>query len=108
MVVDPEGTAQITADVAKSDLSNAWGRRFRNIDEVTKNLFLAGFNSEYDMMSVLKGQPWTLRGYNLLLEIYVPHKHRDDYAFQYIEASVRLYDIPRSLRTEARITEAIQ
>ena len=109
MVADPVGNAApITEDVARSDLTNLWTGRVQNIDEVTTNLFLAGFVSEGDMMSIIRGQPWTLRSHNLLIEMYVPDRERDDYAFQYLDASIRLYGIPRELRTKDRIREIIQ
>ena len=109
MVADPVGNAApIMEDVDISDLTNLWRGRVQNIDEVTTNLFLAGFVSEGDMMSIIRGQPWTLRSHNLLIEMYVPDRERDDYAFQYLDASVRLYGIPRELRTEDRIKEIIQ
>src|SRR6185437_1621608 len=45
MVADPVGNAApITEDVARSDLTNLWRDRVNNIDEVTTNLFLAGFD----------------------------------------------------------------
>ena len=109
MVADPVGNAApITEYVARSNLTNLWRGRVQNIDEVTTNLFLAGFVSEGDMMSIIRGQPWSLRSHNLLIEMYVPDRERDDYAFQYLDASVRLYGIPRELRTEDRIKEIIQ
>ena len=60
------------------------------------------------MLSVIRGQPWTLRGQNLLIELYVPTRNRDDYAFQYMDATIRFYGIPKFLRTENRISEIIQ
>jgi len=46
MVADLVGNAApITEVVARSDLTNLWRGRVQNIDEVTTNLFLAGFVS---------------------------------------------------------------
>jgi len=70
MVADPVGNAApIMEDVARSDLTNLWRDRVNNIDEVTTNLFLDGFDTEGDMMSIIRGQPWTLRSHNLLIEM---------------------------------------
>jgi hypothetical protein len=109
MVADPAGNAPvIREDVARADLGNAWRGRVTTIDEVTTNLFLAGFDKEGDMLLVIRGQPWILRGQNLLLELYVDGRHRDDYGFQFLDASVRLYGIPRALRTEERNNEVVK
>jgi hypothetical protein len=64
---------------------------------------LAAFRSEADMMSIIRGQPWTLRNNNLLLEMYVQGRDTHDYAFQFLEVNVRLYDIPSMFRTENHI-----
>jgi hypothetical protein len=64
---------------------------------------LAAFRSEADMRSIIRGQPWTLRNNNLLLEMYVQGRDTHDYAFQFLEVNVRLYDIPSMFRTENHI-----
>lgn len=108
MVADPTGNGPvIRKEVARADLGNAWRGRVY-IDQVTDNLFLAGFAQESAMLSVMRNQPWILRSQNLLLELYVPGRNRDDYGFQFMDASVRLYGIPRALRTEERVNEIIQ
>ncbi|KXG24602.1 hypothetical protein SORBI_3007G064700 [Sorghum bicolor] len=52
MVADQTGNAApIAEDAARADFSNAWGSRVRDIDEVTTNLFLAGFCTEHEYMT---------------------------------------------------------
>jgi hypothetical protein len=109
MVADPrEGTRSIPEAIARSDLSNLWRSRLVSLDEVTANLFLATFRSEGDSMSVIRGQPWTLRNNNLLIELYVQGRDTNQYAFQFLEANVRFYGIPGKFRTEHHISRIIQ
>jgi hypothetical protein len=109
MVADPrEGTCSIPEALARSDLSNLWRGRLVSLDEVTVNLFLATFRSAGDSMSVIRGQPWTLRNNNLLIELYVKGRDTNQYAFQFLEANVRFYGIPGKFRTEQHISRIIQ
>jgi hypothetical protein len=109
MVADPrEGTRSIPEAIARSDLSNLWRGRLISLDEVTANLFLATFRTEGDSMSVIRGQPWTLRNNNLLIELYVQGRATNQYAFQFLEANVRLYGIPSKFRTEYHISRIVQ
>jgi hypothetical protein len=59
------------------------------------------------MMSIIRGQPWTLRNNNLLLEMYVQGRDTQDYAFQFLDVNVRLYGIPSMFRTENHIASII-
>jgi hypothetical protein len=82
MVADQSQNPRPTPEsIARVDLSNLWRGRLISLDEVTGNLFLAAFRSEADMMSIIRGQPWTLRNNNLLLEMYVQGRDTQDYAF---------------------------
>lgn len=79
-VADLWGNAQSTIEeIAQADLSNIWRDRAREIDEVTQNLFLAGSDTEGDMMWVIQRQSWILHGQNLLIEIC--KSRNDDYHF---------------------------
>jgi hypothetical protein len=109
MVADPrEGTRSISEAIARSDLSNLWRGRLVSLDEVTANLFLATFRTEGDSMSVIRGQRWTLRNNNLLIELYVQGRATNQYAFQFLEANVRFYGIPGKFRTEHHISRIVQ
>jgi hypothetical protein len=109
MVADPrEGTRSISEAIARSDLSNLWRGRLLSLDEVTANLFLATFRTEGDSMSVIRGQRWTLRNNNLLIELYVQGRATNQYAFQFLEANVRFYGIPGKFRTEHHISRIVQ
>jgi hypothetical protein len=59
-------------------------------------------------MSVIRGQPWTLRNNNLLIELYVQGRDTNQYAFQFLEANVRFYGIPGKFRTEHHISRIVQ
>jgi hypothetical protein len=101
MVADQSQNPRPTPEsVARADLTNLWRGRLVSLDQVTDNLFLAAFRSEADMMSIIRGQPWTLRNNNLLLEMYVQGRATRDYAFQFLEVTVKLYGIPSMFRTE--------
>jgi hypothetical protein len=109
MVADPrEGTRSIPEALARLDLSNLWRGRLVSLDEVTANLFLATFRSAGDSMSVIRGQPSTLRNNNLLIELYVQGRDTNQYAFQFLEANVRFYGIPGKFRIEQHISRIIQ
>jgi hypothetical protein len=108
MVADQSQNPRPTPEsIARADLSNLWRGRLISLDEVTGNLFLAAFRSEADMMSIIRGQPWTLRNNNLLLEMYVQGRDTQDYAFQFLDVNVRLYGIPSMFRTENHIASII-
>jgi hypothetical protein len=56
LVADPIGNVSpISEAAARADLANAWRGRVRDMDEVITNLFLAGFDTEGDMLSVIRG-----------------------------------------------------
>jgi hypothetical protein len=59
------------------------------------------------MMYIIRGQPWTLRNNNLLLEMYVQGRDTHDYAFQFLEVNVRLYGITSMFCTENHIASII-
>jgi hypothetical protein len=108
MVADPrEDSRSIPESLARSDLTNLWRGRLVSLDEVTANLFLAAFRSEGDLMSIIRGQPWTLRNNNLLIELYIQGRPTNQYAFQFLEANVRLYGIPSKFRTEHHISKIV-
>ena len=109
LIADPlRLAAHISQDTVWRDLSNAWRQRVRGINEVIPNLFLVSFDTPGDMMAVLRNQPWTVRGHNVLLEIYDENKNPDDYRFQFMHVTARLYGLPRELRSEERIRNIIQ
>jgi hypothetical protein len=108
MVADQSQNPRTTPEaVARADLTNLWRGRLLSLDQVTDNLFLAAFRSEADMMAIIRGQPWTLRNNNLLLEMYVQGRATRDYAFQFLEATVKLFGIPSMFRTEHHINAII-
>jgi hypothetical protein len=108
MVADQSQNPRTTPEaVARADLTNLWRGRLLSLDQVTENLFLAAFRSEANMMAIIRGQPWTLRNNNLLLEMYVQGRATRDYAFQFLEATVKLFGIPSMFRTEHHINAII-
>ena len=59
------------------------------------------------MMYVIKRQPWLVRRQNLLIEMYDPKKPFTYYRFKYMYTNVRLYGIPREIRSVDKIHEIL-
>ncbi|XBI47193.1 hypothetical protein VPH35_111209 [Triticum aestivum] len=63
---------------------------------------MAHFTSQESMMFVLMCQPWTMGSDNLLIEWIDPadeSKTKDDYKFDHIYVSVRVYGVPKNHRS---------
>lgn len=85
---------QVKKVTATADPSNAWSIKANDIDEVITKLVLVSIK-----------QTWTLRGQNSLIQIDVPNRDRDAYAFQFMNASVTIHTIHSSFRTKDRIRD---
>lgn len=81
--------------------------RYVAVSEVHGNIFLATFLNHEDMMYVVRRQPWAVQSQHILVELYDPRKTAREHQFLYMYANVKLYGIPRDIRTTQRITEIL-
>jgi hypothetical protein len=102
-VASSSGTPRnIPLQALNNAMSRAWGEKYWIIDQIKSAMYVAYFRDDDAMDFVLKRQPWSVDGDNLLLEWINPRepdRDFDDYQFRYLYVPIRVYGVPERFRT---------
>lgn len=83
-------------------MAKAWRSNYHGISQVSRSMFMAHFRTLEAMMFVITRQPCIMGSDNLLLEWLDPSdeaKEKEDYRFDTIYVTIRIYGVPRSFRS---------
>ena len=82
-------------------MSRAWRSNYHGISQVSRQMFMAHFRTLDAMMFVITRQPWRMGSDNLLIKWLDPTdeaKEKQDYRFNTIYVTVRVYGVPERFR----------
>lgn len=87
-------------NAVRGAMENAWVRSYGAISQVATNLFMAHFEDSNAMWFVFRKQPRSVEKETILIEWVDPEdrsKPMEDYRFEALYVTVKIYGIPCSL-----------
>uniref|UniRef100_A0A452ZD77 Uncharacterized protein n=1 Tax=Aegilops tauschii subsp. strangulata TaxID=200361 RepID=A0A452ZD77_AEGTS len=89
----------------------AWKDNYYGISQLSRYIFVAHFRSLDAVMFVITRQPWSMGSDNFLLEWMDPEEQNrniQDYKFDTIYVTIRIYGISMRFRTQALLANILQ
>ncbi|XP_044453314.1 uncharacterized protein [Triticum aestivum] len=101
----------LSLQAVQQSMARAWRDNYYGISQLSRYVFVAHFRSLEAVMFVITRQPWSMGSDNFLIEWMDPEeqdKNIQDYKFDSIYVTVRIYGIPIRFRTQALLASILQ
>lgn len=104
-------TRVLSFQAVQQSMARAWRDNYYGLSQLSRHIFVTHFRSMDVVMFIITRQPWSMGSNNFLLEWMDPEeegKTIQDYQFDTIYVTIRIYGIPRRFRSQALLSNILE